>query len=145
MQLSWCPFIRGSTARVLAVSLALPPPPPTLSVPLPSEMQLFAGQGEPLPATDPTGPQSDLKSGENTISGEATQVCETMPWQGSQQDSRLQKFQNGAPCCFWSKGLYSTWRPYLQSFALPVWGVLPALWISSPKWTKLYDDERLLC
>lgn len=61
VQLSWCPFIRGSTARVLAVSLALPPPPPTLSVPLPSEMQLFAGQGEPLPATDPTGPQSDLK------------------------------------------------------------------------------------
>lgn len=60
MQLSWCPFIRGSTARVLAVSLALPLPP-TLSVPLPSEMQLFAGQEEPLPGTDPTGPQSDSR------------------------------------------------------------------------------------
>lgn len=74
-----------------------------------------------------------LKSGENIILGEATQVCETMPWQGSQQDSRLLKFQNGAPCCFWSKRLYSAWRPYTQSFALSVWGFFACFMDKQPQ------------
>lgn len=144
VQLSWCPFIRGSTARVIAVSLALPLPQLSLCLCHLRCSSLLARRSpcQELTLLDHDQTQEWRKYNfrrshpslwDNAMAGELTgQQTSEIPESYSLL-FLVEKIVFGLETlhtiiCFISLGFF-----------------LPALWISSPKWMTLYDDERLLC